>query len=142
MTVLLQLSEWEGRILLKLIKELFIIILFSLFGEVISLLLSKFMVVPGSVIGMLLLFFALHYKWIKMSAVEEAGTWLTSNMAILFVPAGVGLIANFDTLAKTWWQLVVIIALTTALMMAMIGRVVQRLKRRADKSKEDKTHVE
>lgn len=127
---------------MKLIKELYIIILFSLFGEAISLLLSKFMVVPGSVIGMLLLFFALHFKWIKMASVEEAGTWLTSNMAILFVPAGVGLIANFDTLAKTWWQLVVIIALTTALMMAFIGRVVQRLKSRSDKKKGEKTHVE
>lgn len=129
-------------ICLKLIKELFIIILFSLFGEVISLFLAKFMVVPGSVIGMLLLFFSLHFKWLKTSSVEEVGTWLTSNMAILFVPAGVGLIANFDTLAKTWWQLIVIIALTTVLMMIVIGQVVQRLKIRSDKKKGEKNYVE
>ncbi|MFW7395112.1 CidA/LrgA family protein, partial [Vagococcus fluvialis] len=39
----------------------------------ISLLLLNVMVVPGSVIGMVLLFLALHYKVVPMKSVEEVG---------------------------------------------------------------------
>nr|WP_242536955.1 CidA/LrgA family protein [Vagococcus fluvialis] len=99
----------------------------------ISLLLLNVMVVPGSVIGMVLLFLALHYKVVPMKSVEEVGTWLTNNMGIFFVPAGVGLMANFDTLADTWWQLLLMIVVTTALMMAFVGKVVQTMKRKFDK---------
>ncbi|MGX4687179.1 CidA/LrgA family protein [Vagococcus sp. JNUCC 83] len=113
---------------MKQIKQLFWIFLFSLMGEIISALLSKYIAIPGSVIGMVLFFCALHFKWVKMEQVEEAGTWLTNNMGIFFVPAGVGLMANFDVLADTWWQLLVIMAITTALMMAFVGRIVQAIK--------------
>lgn len=128
-----RLQAMEGRIFVKLIKEICIIMLFAFLGEMISLLLLNVMVVPGSVIGMVLLFLALHYKVVPMKAVEEVGTWLTNNMGIFFVPAGVGLMANFDTLADTWWQLLLVIVVTTALMMAFVGKVVQSIKRRFDK---------
>lgn len=127
---------------LKLIRELFIIVLFSFLGELVSLLLLHVMVIPGSVIGMLLLFFALHYKLVAMESVEKVGSWLTNNMGIFFVPAGVGLMANFDTLANTWWQLLIIIIVTTALMMAFVGRVVQSIKIRSDKKRGGKSNVE
>lgn len=83
---------------------------------------------------MILLFFALHFNWIRMGQVDEVGTWLTDNMGIFFVPAGVGLISNFGVLANTWWQLLIIMAVTTVLMMAFVGRVVQGVKRRAEKT--------
>ncbi|MEG0748596.1 MAG: CidA/LrgA family protein [Carnobacterium sp.] len=117
-----------------MIKQLFWIFLFSFLGEVISALMASFIAIPGSVIGMILLFFALHFKWIRMEQVDEAGTWLTDNMGIFFVPAGVGLISNFDVLANTWWQLLIIMAVTTVLMMAFVGKVVQGVKRRAEKN--------
>ena len=68
-----------------------------------------------------------------MKSVETVGTWLTNNMGIFFIPAGVGLIANFDTLAQTWWQLIIVITLTTTLMIAFVGKVVQTIKRYFDK---------
>lgn len=118
---------------LRLIKQLFWIFLFSFMGEIISALLSTVIAVPGSVIGMVLLFCALHFKWIKMEQVDEAGTWLTNNMGIFFVPAGVGLMSNFGILADTWWQLLIIMFVTTVLMIGFVGKVVQRIKRQTDK---------
>lgn len=119
---------------MKVIKQLFWIFLFSLLGEVVSALISSFIAIPGSVIGMLLLFFSLHFKWIGMEQVDEVGTWLTNNMGIFFVPAGVGLISNFGVLANTWWQLLIIMVVTTVLMMAFVGKVVQSVKRRSEKN--------
>lgn len=118
---------------MKIIKQLSWIFLFSFLGEVISTLIDSFIAIPGSVIGMILLFFALHFSWIRIKQVNEVGTWLTDNMGIFFVPAGVGLMSNFGVLANTWWQLLIIMAVTTILMMGFVGKVVQTIKWRAEK---------
>lgn len=119
---------------MKQLKQLFWILLFSFIGEFLSLISP--VAIPGSVIGMVLLFVALHFKWVKMVQVEQVGTWLTDNMAIFFVPAGVGLMTNFDILGDIWWQLLVTIVITTTLMIAFVAVVVQWLKRRTDRKEQ------
>ena len=113
---------------MRIIKQLFWIILFSLLGEILSSLIANIVAIPGSVIGMVLLFFALHFNWLKMAQVDEVGTWLTDNMAIFFVPAGVGLMTNFDVLSESWLQLLIIMVVTTAVMMWFVGKIVQNIK--------------
>lgn len=122
---------------MKIIMQLFWIILFSLIGEIVSVAMISFVAIPGSVIGMILLFLALHYNLLKLSQVDEVGSWLTDNMAILFVPAGVGLMTNFDVLAESWLQLIVIMFVTTILMMIFVGKVVQTIMKKDQKSKRD-----
>lgn len=118
---------------MKIIKQLFWIFLFSLIGELVSKTIASVVAIPGSVIGMVLLFIALHFKWLKMEKVDEVGTWLTDNMAIFFVPAGVGLMTNFDVLAEVWYQLLIIMVVTTAIMMWFVGSLVQKIKAVTDK---------
>ncbi|SFQ46507.1 holin-like protein [Desemzia incerta] len=113
---------------MKIIKQLSWIFLFSLIGEVLSILIASFIAIPGSVIGLVLLFLALQLNVLKVEQVDEVGTWLTSNMGIFFVPAGVGLMTNFGVLADTWWQLLIIMVVTTILMMVFVGKVVQSIK--------------
>lgn len=112
---------------MKIFRQLFWIFLFSLVGEIISIGLSSLISIPGSVIGMILLFSALRLKWLKIEQVEEVGTWLTGNMALFFVPAGVGLMTNFDVLADVWLQLIIIMVVTVTIMMLIVGQVVQRV---------------
>ncbi len=85
---------------MKYIKQIFWIFLFALAGEALSLLIP--IAIPGSVIGMVLLFFSLHFGWLEMEKVADVGNFLTSNMAIFFVPAGVGLMSHLDILASIW----------------------------------------
>lgn len=120
-----------------MIMQLFWIILFSLLGEIVSVAIASFVAIPGSVIGMILLFLALHYNLLKLSQVDEVGSWLTDNMAILFVPAGVGLMTNFDVLAESWLQLIVIMFVTTILMMIFVGKIVQAIMNKDQKSEKD-----
>ena len=126
---------------MKIIKQLFWIFLFSLLGEGVSILISNFVAIPGSVIGMILLFIALHFGWIKLSQVDEVGTWLTDNMAILFVPAGVGLMTNFDLLANVWLQLLIIMVVTVSIMMWFVGTIVQKVMSK-NGQKLNKTRIE
>ena len=114
---------------MRLIKQFFWIFLFSLLGEILSIAIANIVAIPGSVIGMVLLFTALHFNWLNLEQVDEVGTWLTDNMAIFFVPAGVGLMTNFDVLAESWLQLLIIMIVTTAIMMWFVGQVVQKIMR-------------
>lgn len=117
---------------MRIIKQLFWVFLFSLLGEIISSVIASIVAIPGSVIGMVLLFLALQMNVIDLEQVDEVGTWLTDNMAIFFVPAGVGLLANFDVLAEYWVQLIVIMVVTVSLMMLLVGKIVQGIKSRTD----------
>ena len=121
---------------MKIIKQLLWIFLFSLLGEILSSAIANIVAIPGSVIGMVLLFLALHSNILKMEQVDEVGTWLTDNMAIFFVPAGVGLMTIFDVLAQSWLQLLIIMAVTCGAMMLFVGKIVQAFK---DRPKEDES---
>lgn len=126
----------ERREKVKIIEQLFFILLFSLIGEVIAVLLSPYIAVPGPVMGMVILFAALHFGWIKKSSIKMVGTWLTDNMAIFFVPAGVGLMTHFDTLQSIWWQLLLVVLITVIMLLICIGKFVQKFIRQPNQLEE------
>ncbi|AYW47704.1 MULTISPECIES: CidA/LrgA family protein [Tetragenococcus] len=118
---------------MKYIKQIFWIFLFALAGEVLSLLIP--IAIPGSVIGMVLLFFALHFGWLNMERVADVGNFLTGNMAIFFVPAGVGLMAHLDILASIWGRLLCIIVISLITVLTLVGTIVQKAKNKVEKNK-------
>ena len=121
---------------MRIIVQLFWLFMFSFLGEVTSKFIT-FISIPGSVLGMIFFFLALQFELIKLEQVEEAGEWLTDNMAILFVPAGVGLMTHFNILGDIWWQLLIIIFVSTILMLGFGGIIVQFMMRRTPGSAED-----
>ncbi|MGX7091937.1 CidA/LrgA family protein [Hutsoniella sourekii] len=110
---------------MKIYKQLFWLFFFSFLGEVLSILIRPILTLPGSVIGMILLFLCLHYQILPMEEVDESGSWLTGNMAILFVPGGVALMNQFHVLKDIWWQLILLVVLTTLITMVVTGKTVQ-----------------
>lgn len=121
---------------MRIIVQLFWLFMFSFLGEVTSKFIT-FISIPGSVLGMIFFFLALQFELIKLEQVEEAGEWLTDNMAILFVPAGVGLMTHFNILGDIWWQLLIIIFVSTILMLGFVGIIAQFMMRRTPGSAED-----
>ncbi|WEG73524.1 CidA/LrgA family protein [Vagococcus intermedius] len=113
---------------MKLFKQFLLIISFSYLGEIVSKLFN--LPIPGSVIGMLLLFTALYFKVVKVEEVDTVGTFLLDNLSILFLPAGVGIMVYFPVIRETWWSLLIITIITTVLTMAVVGRIVQGVKRK------------
>lgn len=67
---------------MKIIKQMLWIFFFSSLGEVLAVAMRSIVAIPGSVMGMMLLFLALHFNILKMEQVETVGTWLTDNMSI------------------------------------------------------------
>lgn len=118
---------------MKIFKQLFWLFFFVGLGEGISLLIKPFFPLPASVIGMIILFLALHNHWLGMDKVDQVGTWLTDNMAIFFVPAGVGLITNLSGLLSAWWQIGLIVIVSLVVTLISVGKLVQSMNQQTTK---------
>ena len=110
---------------MKAIKGIFLLLLFYFLGEIFAHLIGG--VLPGSVLGMLLLFVALQAKWVDGALLEGPVGFLMDNMALFFIPVGVGLIACYDLLADNLWAIVVSILLSTLIVMLTVGFVVEKI---------------
>lgn len=101
------------------------ILLFWLIGNAVSRLTGN--IVSGNVIGMLLLFAALKLRAVNPDTVRPAARFLTANMALCFVPFGVGLIVSYRVMAGNVWAIVVSAVVSTVLVLICTGHVMQRL---------------
>ena len=108
-----------------MIKGSFYILLFYFLGQMLSLLIHGF--IPGSVLGMILLFLALFFKLVKPENVKDVATTITKNMAVFFIPAGVGLMAYYDLLSKSIVAILVAIAGSTILTIITVAFIQERL---------------
>lgn len=115
-----------------MLKQVFYILFFYFTGEFISSFIHGF--IPGSVIGMILLFLALAFKWVKPENVKKLSTALTENMALFFLPAGVGLMTALGIISKYWVVIVTVSVVSTILVIASVALTQQKL------GKEDRKH--
>ena len=86
--------------------------------------------IPEAVYGMIYLFLALLLKIIKPYHIKNTSDGILANLAFLFVPVGVGIMANFDVIKGSILKLTLIVVIGTAITMAVTGVIVQGLQRR------------
>lgn len=111
----------------RLVPGLLVLLAFGFAGEWIADALR--LPLPGSVVGMLMLAAALRLRWVPARVVQGAAELLIRNMALLFVPAGVGLMVYGDLLAREWLPIVVASAVSTVAVMMAVGWLQQRQER-------------
>ncbi|MCC2955689.1 CidA/LrgA family protein [Massilia sp. IC2-477] len=105
-----------------------ILLLFQCLGEGIVFLL-KFPI-PGPVAGMLLLMAAL-IAWPRLEKlVEEAANTLLSHLSLLFVPAGVGIVATAASGSGHWLAILASLAGSTLLALAVTGLLLKGMGRK------------
>jgi holin-like protein len=98
---------------------------------------------PGPVIGMFLLAVALIVGGDdeavgvtdKYSQLSRTANALIANMGLLFVPAGVGVIAEFGVLRQNWLPILVGLVVSTVLGLVVTGLVMHRLCRAGEESR-------
>ena len=113
---------------MKLYVQLMIIFMISLVGEGIS---SAFhLPVPGSIIGLGLLFLALQFKLLRLRHISMVGNFLLANMTILFLPPAVGIMDKFQVIAPYLLPIILIILGAIVLNVCVIAVVVQLIKTR------------
>ena len=106
-----------------LLKETTIILVLYMSGELLVFLLGSDF--PGSVVGMLLLLAFLHRGWVKVDDIRMVSSVLLSYMPLFFIPAGVSVMASYTLMEGFYVQVFVITMVSTVLVMALSGLVVQ-----------------
>ena len=95
---------------MKVMKQILIIIIFALIGNLLSYLLSLInFPFPGSLIGLILLFVFLLTGLIKTEGISEVGQYFIDNMGIFFVPGAILILNNIRILSEIGWKLAIII---------------------------------
>ena len=100
-----------------MIHALGILLAVQLLGEALSRLLVP--VVPGPVVGLVLLLVALSVSPTLAARLHPTATGLLAHLSLMFVPAGVGVVAHLDLLARDGAWLVAILVLSTIAALAL-----------------------
>ncbi|GAA5235352.1 CidA/LrgA family protein [Verticiella sediminum] len=86
---------------------------------------------PGAVLGLLLLLPLLAWQRVREPVAQAAG-FLLSHLSLLFIPAGVGVLAHLELLQAYGGRLALILIVST-----WIGMIVTVLALRAGKEPDD-----
>lgn len=116
----------------QLLSGLLIILLMLWLGQLLSQLTGD--VMPGSIIGMILLALSLQLKLIRLHWVEHTANQFIRWMSLLFVPIGVGLVDQLAVLQSAAVAIVVTCVAATLVLMALVGWGVQWQQRPKDES--------
>lgn len=92
--------------------------------------------IPGSIYGLLLMFVLLFTKVIKVEQVKDVGEFLIEIMPLMFIPAGVGLMASWGELQGFLMPLLVITVATTFIVIFVTGKVTDFMMDRKEQNKE------
>lgn len=93
------------------LNGLTILLIYQLIGEVTSRLLH--LPIPGPVVGMVFLFVTLLLRSALVETLDLAANALLSHLALLFVPAGVGVMVHFARLGDQWLPITAALVLST-----------------------------
>ena len=94
----------------KILKQLALIIAFTLVGNLLSYLISLTgFGFPGSLLGMILLFIFLLTGLVKVDSIHDVGQFFIDNMGIFFVPASIAILQQLQLISTIWWKLLIII---------------------------------
>jgi holin-like protein len=102
-----------------------VLLLFQCLGEALAFALQ--LSIPGPVIGMLFLFFALLLSPRLMEKVEESSHHVLKHMSLFFIPAGVGIMVSASGIAQHWLALLTAIVVSTLLTLAVTAFSMQWL---------------
>ncbi|PPS70306.1 CidA/LrgA family protein [Clostridioides difficile] len=120
---------------MKVFNQLVIILSIWVIGEYISSFIQGIILIPGSIVGMLLLFLLLQFKVLDLSSIENVSGFFLDNMAIFFIPAGVSLIKSLDLIRENVLVLLLVICLSTLIVMYTTGIIVEKMIKRRKKDK-------
>ncbi|MFE4199615.1 CidA/LrgA family holin-like protein [Aneurinibacillus aneurinilyticus] len=92
--------------------------------------------IPGTLIGLLILFILLSAKVLPLQWVEEASSLLLRHLSFFFIPIAVGLMSYGDLLLHQGWLLFLLILISLWIGIYTTGKVSQFLVREKESNQE------
>ena len=115
-----------NKIIKTAIQIAIIYIIYSA-GNYISKLIADIIVIPGNIIGMVILLALLTTNILKLSMIEETGNFMLKYMGFFFVPLTAGLMESYKLIQSSIIQIVIILVLSCIIVMLVSGKVTDIL---------------
>ncbi|UOQ44938.1 CidA/LrgA family holin-like protein [Halobacillus salinarum] len=80
---------------------------------------------PGSIVGMVLLFLLLHFNIVKLEWIERGAGLLLAELVLFFIPPVVGVVSYKEMLGSSFVRLAAVILLSTFTVMACTALTAQ-----------------
>ena len=122
-----------------MLRAIFVIFFFQLLGEA----LKKFfeMLIPGPVIGLILLLITLIFlKRFTTRAINNlksdvlnTSNYILSYLSLLFVPIGVGVVMHLSYLENNLFKVLVIVFISTILTIGLTAFLMEKINKRINK---------
>ena len=110
---------------MKYIKQLLIILLFTLLGEALAYLLP--LPIPAAIYGLVLMLTALCTGLLKPGHIDETARFLLQIMSVLFVAPTVNILSYWGLIAPKLVPIVITVVVSTAVVFAVSGLVTRAL---------------
>jgi len=125
-TFMYNLKDKKVGIMLNVIGTILLVVSIYLVGNTLSDWLSVFIVIPGNLIGMGILYILLSLKIVTVNFIKTAGDYLLKHMSMFFIPFGVSILLYFDLIKNQLVAISVITVISTAFSMWLSAKVVDR----------------
>ncbi|MEK4027551.1 MULTISPECIES: CidA/LrgA family holin-like protein [Bacillaceae] len=118
------------RIFLKSIVQIILLCAFSLgMDQLVNWLHLK---IPGSILGMFILFILLQTRIVRIEWVELGANWLLAELLLFFIPSAVGIVKYKNVLMNDGLYVTLVIVLSTAIVMACTGLTAKKIAERKE----------
>ena len=114
---------------MKYIKQVLIILAFSLLGEALQALIP--LPIPAAIYGLVLLFIALCTGLLKQEHIADTADFMIGIMPLLFVAPAVKIMAYWGIIKENWIPICAIIVVSTFVVFAVSGLVTKWLRKGA-----------
>ncbi|MDD2396431.1 MAG: CidA/LrgA family protein [Tissierellia bacterium] len=113
--------------IIKIIIQIAIIYAIYWVGNLLSNLISHIIVIPGNIIGMVILLILLTTNILKLSMIEETSSFMLKYMGFFFVPLSVGIMESYKLIQGSIVQIFIILVISCILVMYVSCKVTDVL---------------
>lgn len=90
--------------------------------------------IPGSILGMIVVFVLLQTKVLRHEWLEAGSRWLIAELLLFFISPAVGIVAYPQLLVSDGFQIVLVVGVGTVIVMICSGVVAQIIAKRKERA--------
>lgn len=117
-----------------MLKGIITLLLFQFLGECFVRLFE--IIVPGPVIGMVFLLIFLMLKKSSFESLDNAVNLHLRYLPLLFIPAAMGIVTQFDVITKEFWAIFISLFFGTLIALAFSAKFIDVLTIKKEKNNE------
>ncbi|GIP21880.1 holin-like protein CidA [Paenibacillus sp. J22TS3] len=88
--------------------------------------------IPGSILGIAVIFTLLKTRVIKLEWIEQGANWLLAELLLFFIPAAVGVMKYIPMLESDGVRILIVVIFSTFIVMASSGLTASRIAKRKE----------